>query len=281
MSTSDLIPPVDTRFQLGPIEEVHRRFLDHYGFLHFEQVLSAEEVAKAKGELSDIETEWIDQGRKKVNGVPIFFGRRADGRPFVQRFAFASMFSQWLSQLINDSRFAPLLPLVGPDARLGETEKDGLVVNRYINERGSIYKRLGWHTDGLRDLFYLRMPKQMLNVGLHLDDVAVADGGLRLIPGTHHQGFFSMCFRKLYFVWHRADPEEICVETRAGDLTVHDGRLWHRVARSQKTGSASLRHSLYVPYLTGPVEPKTEDSPTPGYHHLGMLSRAFKSWLTR
>ena len=54
MSTSNSIPPVDTRFQLGPIEEVHRRFLDHYGFLHFEQVLSEAEVAQAKHELAEI-----------------------------------------------------------------------------------------------------------------------------------------------------------------------------------------------------------------------------------
>jgi hypothetical protein len=56
----------------------------------------------------------------------------------------------------------------------------------------------------------------------------------------------------------------VCVETEPGDLTVHDGRLWHRVARSQYTGRASLRRSMYLPYLTGPYEPKSEDSPTPG-----------------
>ena len=41
--------------------------------------------------------------------------------------------------------------------------------NRYLNVPGSVYPRLGWHTDGLRDLFYGRMPQEMLNIGLHLD----------------------------------------------------------------------------------------------------------------
>ena len=270
------LPPIDTRFKLGPLTEVHRRFLDHYGFLHFDQVLSPEEVSLIKDELGRVAAEWVEEKREHINGVPIFYGQRADGEPFVQRFAFASTFSAALSALVRDTRFEPLLALMPPDARVGEHEKDGVVVNRYINERGSIYKRLGWHTDGLRDLFYLRMPKEMLNVGLHLDDVGEDDGGLCLIPGTHRQGFFSMCFRKLYFLWHRPDPDEISVNTRAGDLTVHDGRLWHRVARSQKTGTASLRHSIYVPYLTGPVEPKSEASPTPGYHRLGVWLRAAK-----
>jgi hypothetical protein len=30
---------------------------------------------------------------------------------------------------------------------------------------------------------------------------------------------------------------------------------------------------MYVPYLTGPYEPKSERSPTPAYHHLGRLQR--------
>jgi ectoine hydroxylase-related dioxygenase (phytanoyl-CoA dioxygenase family) len=148
-----------------------------------------------------------------------------------------------------------------------------VVVNRYLNVPGSVHPRLGWHTDGLRDLFYGRMPQQMLNIGLHLDRCTRDNGGLRLIPGSHTQGFWSMCFRKPYFVSHGEDPDEICVETEPGDLTVHDGRLWHRVARSRREGAASLRRSMYLPYLTGPYEPKSEDSPTPLYHRVGEWMR--------
>jgi hypothetical protein len=82
-----------------------------------------------------------------------------------------------------------------------------------------------------------------------------------------------MCFRKPYFVWHRPDPQEVCVETEPGDLTVHDGRLWHRVARSEQVGAASLRRSMYLPYLTGPFEPKGDDSPTPAYHKVAEWLR--------
>jgi hypothetical protein len=69
-----------------------------------------------------------------------------------------------------------------------------------------VHPRLGWHTDGLRDLFYGRMPLPMLNIGLHLDRCTRDNGGLRLIPGSQNQGFLSMCFRKAYFVSHRPIP---------------------------------------------------------------------------
>jgi hypothetical protein len=88
-----------------------------------------------------------------------------------------------------------------------------------------------------------------------------------------------MCFKKPYFIYHRPDPKELVVETEPGDLTVHDGRLWHRVAPSPYTGLPSLRRSMYVPYLTGPYEPKKDTSATPAYHHLGRFLRYLRQSL--
>ncbi len=275
MSTS--LPPVTTRFQLGAtISEEQNRFLDHYGFLHFERVASADEIAMIAAELERIQAAWIAEGRRFVFGIPLFIGKDPDGKPFLQRFAFTSVFSEPVRVFVRDARFEPVRQLIGVDARIGDAEKDGVVVNRYVNVPGSAYPRLGWHTDGLRDIFYGRMPVQMLNIGLHLDDCAADNGGLRLIPGSHKQGFWDTCFRKLYFLAHAPDPAEIVVETQAGDLTVHDGRLWHRVAQSSRTGWPSLRRSMYVPYLTGPFEPKSDASLTPPYHHVGRLIRWWK-----
>ena len=88
---------------------------------------------------------------------------------------------------------------------------------------------------------------------------------------------FAMAFRKPYFIDHRADKREVVVETRAGDLTVHDGRLWHRVARSERIGPSSFRRSMYVPYLTDDFEPKQEDSRMPLYHRIGQAARWWKN----
>ena len=237
-------------------------------------MLTEDEVEMLRSERDRIESQWLSEGRKRVCGIPVFYGRDEHGQRIVQRMAFASRYSQPMSALIRDQRFEPIRKLVGAEARVGEDEKDGVVINRYLNVPGNPYRRLGWHTDGLRDLFYLRMPQQMLNFGLHLDRVREQDGGLRLIPGSHDQGFFDMCFRKLYFVSHQADPGEICVETDPGDLTIHDGRLWHRVAQSSQAGAASLRRTIYVPFLDGPYEPKTDAAKTPAYHHLSRVMLA-------
>jgi hypothetical protein len=93
-----------------------------------------------------------------------------------------------------------------------------------------------------------------------------------LFPGTHKQGVVGMLFRKAYFVSHATDPNEICVEAERGDVTIHDGRLWHRVARASVTGEASRRRVAYLPFVEGPYRPKTEDSPTPLYHYLQRIT---------
>ena len=275
VSVDDL--PLTTRFELGDhITPVQQAFLDKHGFLVFNQVATMPEVEAVRSELERLERQWLDEGRKKVFGVPIFFGKGPDGGKYIQRFPFTSVFSEAIKKLVLDDRFKPVGTLIGDDVRVGHAEKDGCVISRYINVPGSVYPRLGWHTDGLRDIFYGRMPQRMLNVGLHFDACTLEDGGLRLIPGTHDQGFADTLFRKVYFVSHGVDADEIMVETKPGDLTVHDGRLWHRVERSTKTGPQSVRRVMYVPYLSDAYQPKDDASGTPAYHYLSMSNCWFK-----
>ena len=271
--------PLTTRFTLGKtITNVQRRFLEKHGYLVFANVAKPEEVRMIASELDRIERDWVAQKRKEVYGIPLFWGKNKK-QPFLQRFPFTSVFSEKIHAFVRDNRFAPIRDLVGTGARIGDREKDGVVVNRYINMPGSAYPKLGWHTDGVRDLFYLRVPKPMLNIGLHLDECPKENGGLRLIPGSHKQGFFSMAFGKMYYS-DRPDRREIAVETHPGDLTVHDGNLWHRVALSTRKGPESLRRSMYVPYLTDEYQPKDATSKTPLYHKLGAIIRKVKSWVS-
>jgi phytanoyl-CoA hydroxylase len=67
------------------------------------------------------------------------------------------------------------------------------------------------------------------------------------------------------------DKKEAGFDIAAGDLTVHDGRLWHRVAQSPEQGEKSRRRVMYIPIITGAYQPKTTDSPTPFYHKLAGL----------
>ena len=259
-------------FTLGDeITSEQHAFFDLHGFIRFRGVASGAEVDGLLAALDTMQEQFVESGRTKVMGTPLKFGQTPEGEPLIQRFAFASHYSTVFHDFVTDERFEPVRMFIGEDARVAEVEKDGVVVNHWVNAKGSKYRRLGWHTDGLRDLAYLRMPGPMLNVGLYLDDSPESKGGVRLIPGTHRQGFFKMAFSKLYFFDNRPDPREIALTAKKGDLTIHDGRLWHRTALASVEGEASRRRNMYMPFIDGPFQPKSESSPTPVYHRLQGL----------
>lgn len=262
--------PVATRFQLrGDITPVQWAFLQRYGFLVFARVCSAVEVRTVLSEVDRIERELVANGEREIFGVPVWFGTGEDGQPKLQRMGFTSTRSPYIHDLVTDARFEPVRRLIGEDARIGTREKDGVVFNQYFNEPGSLRPGLAWHTDALRDVFYNgAMPGPMLNVGFHFDRIRPEDGGLRLLPGTHNQSAWSTLFHKIHFVTNDDDAREVMVETWPGDLTVHDGRAWHRVKGSPHTGPRSLRRSMYVPYVVDAYQPKDEDSATPAYLRL-------------
>ena len=166
------------------------------GFLHFSAFLSPERIHSILSAIEAVEKNWLEGEIKQVKGVPLRMGIDSHGNPFIQRFAFASLFHPILHELIRDPRLKALLSLMGPGARIAEHEKDGMVINHYINREGSDFCRLGWHTDGIRDLFLSGKVAPMLNIGIHLDDCSMASGGLRVLPGTHKQGVWGLLFRK-------------------------------------------------------------------------------------
>lgn len=259
--------PLNTRFVLrDTITPIQYAFLQLHGYIVFARVASRAEVDRVLSEMDAVEKKLLDEGIERVHGVPVWFGTGPEGKPWLQRMGFSSVYSDWLESFVTDSRFEPIRRLIGEDARIGTREKDGVVYNRYINLPGSLRPDLAWHTDALRDVFYNgTMPGPMLNVGLHFDRIRPEDGGLRVIPGTHTQSARSTLFHKVHFVTNDDDPREVMVETWPGDLTVHDGRMWHRVKASPFTGPRSLRRSMYVPYVVDAYQPKGEDAKTNAY----------------
>jgi len=262
--------PLGTRFRLrAELTPVQHAFLERHGYIVFDRVAMDPEVDGILAEVDRIEAELLAAGKSKVYGVPVWFGLDPDGKDFLYRMGFTSVYSAFLGAFVRDARFEPIRRLIGADARIGDEEKDGVVFNRYVRAEGSLRPNLAWHTDALRDVFYnWKMPGPMLNVGLHFDRIRPEDGGLRLLPGTHTQGVWSTLFSKIHFVTQAPDRREVAVETWPGDLTVHDGRMWHRVESSPKTGWESLRRSMYVPYVCDSYRPKSEDSATPAYMRL-------------
>lgn len=261
-------------FELGErLTREQRDFLDTYGFIRFRRFASRELVKSLVEEVEEIDRRLVAEGRTEVNGIPLIIGKRKDGTRFVQRMVFSSTFGEKLHTFLKDPRFAAILDVAGPGYRIGERERDGLVINHYRREEGSSYKRLGWHTDSLRDLFYLEKPRRYLNVGFYLDDSPITKGGVRVIPFSHQQGIWPMLTRKAHFVDCDPDPEEYAIVAEAGDLTIHDGRIWHRVAEASAAGDASQRRVMYVPLMEGPEKFKHADSPTPFYFRLKRFAR--------
>jgi ectoine hydroxylase-related dioxygenase (phytanoyl-CoA dioxygenase family) len=261
-----------TKFTLGTaITDDQRAFFDHYGFIHFKNFIKADTVADIINASLKVQINFIQNNVQKINGVPIKYGRDLDAQPIVQRFAFINQQHPLFSEFVRDPRFTTLLSLIGPEARLGTEEKDGMVFNHYVNGPNSRFTKMGWHTDGLRDIFLGQKLNPMLNVGIHLSSLDPENGGLRIIPGTHKQNLYNMLFRKRYFLDNKPDDQEIAITPDAGDLTIHDGRLWHRVAQSNVIGEASRRRVIYIPIIAGKYEPKHEHSPTAFYQRFASI----------
>jgi phytanoyl-CoA hydroxylase len=254
------------------ITDTHIEYFNKYGVIQFKNFISKETVHEFIREINQVQRSLISNDIKKVNGIPLKFGRDEYGDTIIQRLAFTSQYSNKLHEFLKDSRIHSLTRLLAPyNGRVGENEKDGLVVNHYVNTENSQYKQLGWHTDSPRDLFLGSRILPMLNVGVHLDDCPYDNGGLRILPGTHKQGVFRLLFRKKYFIDNNPDKNEVGFDIEAGDLTVHDGRLWHRVQQSPFIGEKSRRRVMYIPIITGAYQPKHKNSPTPFYHRLAQL----------
>lgn len=261
------------KFEFGAgLTREHLDYFDKHGVIHFRGFIDRATVAGLLRETRAVEQYLLSHGTTKVNGIPLKFGQDVDGSIFIQRIAFASQYSLGLREFLRDPRLSALTTLLGDyQGRIGENEKDGLVVNHYVNTPNSAFRQLGWHTDSPRDLFLGHRILPMLNVGLHLDNCSYDNGGLRVLPGTHKQGIFRLLFKKKYFVDNNPDKSEVGFDIAAGDLTVHDGRLWHRVAQSPVQGEKSRRRVMYIPIITGAYQPKTSESPTPFYHKLAGL----------
>ncbi len=256
----------------GTLTTEQQKFFDKYGIIQFKKFVDPATVSLFLKETGKVQDQLLTSNTKKVNGIPLKFGTDVDGSRLIQRIAFTSFYSSALSDFLKSKKLERLLTLMGPyEGRIGETEKDGLVFNHYVNTAESKFTQLGWHTDSPRDLFLGTRILPMLNIGLHLDGCHSSTGGLRVIPGTHKQGLLRMLFRKKYFIDHKADKNEVGFDIEAGDLTIHDGRLWHRVQQSSLTGEASRRRVLYFPAITGAYRPKNETSATPLYHKLAQI----------
>ncbi|RAW02271.1 phytanoyl-CoA dioxygenase family protein [Pseudochryseolinea flava] len=261
----------------GSLDETQIAFFQENGFIHFEGFVNRDTVDNIIRSTETVQRQWIQNGVDKINGIPIKYGVDENGNTIVQRFAFTNQHSHEVNEFANSASINSLKVLMPEGARVGLNENDGVVFNHYVNTEGSNFSHMGWHTDSARDIFYGKKVSPMLNIGLYLDDSGADQGGLRILPKTHKQNLFSLLFKKKYYMNRDADENEVLVEAKAGDLVIHDGRIWHRVAPSPFFGAKSRRRVMYVPMVVGKFKPKSEKSSTPLYLHLLPLVGKAKS----
>jgi phytanoyl-CoA hydroxylase len=252
----------------GQLNQEQINFFQKHGFIHFEKFASLETVNEIIQSTERVQQNWIKDNVQKINGIPIKYGKDENGNTIVQRFAFTNQYSGAVQRFASNASLEALKVLMPTGARLGLNEKDGVVFNHYVNTDGSNFSHMGWHTDSARDIFYGAKVAPMLNIGFYLDDSTAEKGGLRVLPGTHKQNLWNLLFKKKYYINTKEDKNEVLVEAKAGDLVIHDGRIWHRVAPSPVTGAASRRRVMYIPMLVGKQEVKHAESKTPLYLHL-------------
>src|SRR5215203_733553 len=256
----------------GSLTEEHLQSFKKQGIIQFKNFVSKETTAIFISEIKKAETQLLNNGIDKINGIPLKIGTDTDGSSIIQRMVFVSQYSEILSEFLHSGRVKELTKLLTPyEGRISEDEKDGLVVNHFINTSNGSFTQMGWHTDSPRDLFLGSRILPMLNIGLHLDDCPMTNGGLRVLPGTHNKGWFTLFFKKRYYTDKKPDPNETGLDIEAGDLTVHDGRIWHRVHQSPNIGEASRRRVMYIPVITGKYRPKNSESSMPLYHKLDQF----------
>jgi phytanoyl-CoA hydroxylase len=257
----------------GTLTQEQKDFFHANGFIHFEEYAPVSIVHEIIDSTERVQDDWVSRKVEKINGIPVKYGQDENGKEIVHRFPFTNQYSQAVQKLVSSAAFTALKDLLPADRnpRIALNEKDGVVLNHYVTAESSNYTQLGWHTDGARDIFYGTKVEPMLNVGFYLDDSPKEKGSLRVLPGSHRQSVWSLLFKKKYFVDNTADKNEVIVEAKAGDLVVHHGSIWHRVAPSQLTGAASRRRVMYTPIVVGKVEIKDANSKTPFYHRFGRI----------
>jgi phytanoyl-CoA hydroxylase len=257
-------------FNLKDVNHYKER-LKSLGYLHFNSFFTESEVQLILKELKDTEQKYLANRWKQVYGIPIVYGFDVDGAMIANRMPFVSLFNSNLKALAG--KLLVLRAIFGDEFRVGEEENDGVVATHYLNTDNSL-KQIGWHTDSMRDFFYFRKSQPFYNVGVYLTDSPKEKGGLRVLEGTHNQTLFQALFRKLYFIENAPDADEVCVEAHIGDLTIHDGRMWHRVAKSCYTGELSRRRIVYFPFISGKVNLKNDGSKTPPYFRILKIIHA-------
>src|SRR6202046_23233 len=102
-------------FVLGDkVTEEQYNFFDKYGVIIFRNFINSATVQLFIQELNRIEKQWLVEGREKINGIPLKFGKDQNGNKMIQRMCFLSLHSDMFHDLLQDNRIKALIELLYP-----------------------------------------------------------------------------------------------------------------------------------------------------------------------
>ena len=91
----------ESNFQLGEtLTHEQLDFFEKHGVIMFRNFISKEKVQTFLSEINRLEQLWLSEGRDKVNGIPLKFGKDEAGNKTIQRFCFTSQYSEALQELL-------------------------------------------------------------------------------------------------------------------------------------------------------------------------------------
>ncbi len=164
----------------------------------------------------------------------------ATERPFPELSAAAR---DWIGQ----PRWAGVVqPCLGPDVRLLRAQ----VLTKHPRSAGTV----PWHQD---NDFVAVAPAEFLTAILAVDRMTTTNGGLQVLPGSHHQGVVDYVPSAYLFTLEDPPAEDagVAIELDPGDLLVMSSLIFHRSGPNQTEG---WRRTWLLQFLpAAAVDPRT------------------------
>jgi phytanoyl-CoA hydroxylase len=223
--------------------------LEHYrqnGYLVVERVVSNAQIAALRQAADD----WVEDSRTvEVNGdlFDLEPGHSRD-RPQVRRIKSPAANSQAYDAVMRDPQVLDIVAqLIGPDIRY-----QGTKMNMKSAGTGSPVE---WHQDWA---FYPHTNDDILAIGVVIDDMALRNGCLMVVPGSHRGPVLDHHAAGRFV--GSVDPAAIdpaqctALEAPAGAITIHHVRLLHGSAPNT---SGDARRLFLIEYVAGDAWPLT------------------------
>jgi len=241
----------------------YRNYLNKEGFIHFKGFFDNSETELISTQFKAIYELVSENSIERVLGIPVVYSNNSKRYPV--RVPFCNHLIDDFLKLENFDWMKTIHNLMDKSQlRYATSENLGMVCTHYRIGSGEMSKQ-GWHTDSMRSWYFTTRKDAFYNVGIHLDKVSLEQGGLRVLAGSHNKSLFYRMFKHGYYFDNSEDKNEIAIETEPGDLTIHNGRIWHRVASIENNQADNERRVIYMNLISGKINERNDDSPPPLY----------------